>query len=57
MKVLHNVNQIHPLDIISTYLGAHSIPKGKTAAEATEDIVKNQIPELIVFEMVEISYS
>ena len=39
---------MHPIDIISTYLGAHSVPKGSTAALATEDIINNQIPALKV---------
>ena len=37
----------HAVEISSTYLGAHSIPKGKTAQEACKDIVENQIPELV----------
>ncbi|EGG25124.1 imidazolonepropionase [Cavenderia fasciculata] len=46
LKVLHRANKIHPVEIVSTYLGAHSIPKGSTAAQATQDIVENQLPEL-----------
>jgi len=47
LEVLHEVDQVHPVDVVSTYLGAHSVPKGKTAAEATMDIVQRQIPELV----------
>ncbi|PRP86997.1 hypothetical protein PROFUN_04979 [Planoprotostelium fungivorum] len=47
LEVLHEVNAVHPVDVVSTYLGAHSVPKGKTAAEATEDILNRQIPELM----------
>jgi len=47
LEVLHEANAIHPIDVISTYLGAHSVPKGKTAEEATKDIVESQIPELV----------
>jgi imidazolonepropionase len=46
LEVLHEVNQIHPIDIISTYLGAHSIPKGLNSKQATKDIIENQIPTL-----------
>ncbi|KYR02540.1 imidazolonepropionase [Tieghemostelium lacteum] len=46
LKVLHQANKTHPIDIVSTYLGAHSIPKGLTAQEATDDIINNQLPEL-----------
>ncbi|KAF6032626.1 AMDHD1 [Bugula neritina] len=33
-------------DISVTYCGAHAVPRGKTAKEATEDILTNQIPKL-----------
>jgi imidazolonepropionase len=39
---------VHPVEIVSTYLGAHSVPKGTTAVEYTQDIINNQIPELKV---------
>jgi len=47
LQVLHEVDKIHPMDIVSTFLGAHSIPKGSNAKLATEDIIVNQIPSLI----------
>eukprot|EP01126_Amoeba_proteus_P048778 TRINITY_DN5661_c0_g1_i1.p1 TRINITY_DN5661_c0_g1~~TRINITY_DN5661_c0_g1_i1.p1 ORF type:complete len:328 (-),score=43.13 TRINITY_DN5661_c0_g1_i1:61-1044(-) len=46
LKVLHEANKCHPVDIVSNYLAAHSIPEGSTAEEATNDIVHNQIPKL-----------
>eukprot|EP01127_Copromyxa_protea_P014383 TRINITY_DN3997_c0_g1_i1.p1 TRINITY_DN3997_c0_g1~~TRINITY_DN3997_c0_g1_i1.p1 ORF type:complete len:423 (-),score=102.30 TRINITY_DN3997_c0_g1_i1:56-1324(-) len=46
LKVLHEVNKTHPIDLVSNYLAAHSIPQGSTAEAATHDIVHNQIPEL-----------
>jgi hypothetical protein len=33
---------------VANYLGAHSVPKGMTADQATEDILNNQIPALKV---------
>lgn len=27
LKVNHNLNEVHPIDIVSTYLGAHAIPE------------------------------
>lgn len=54
LKVLHNAGKHHPMEIISTYLGAHSIPKGSTASQACEDIIKNQIPALIVLHSITI---
>ncbi|XP_077554952.1 putative imidazolonepropionase [Haemaphysalis longicornis] len=35
-----------PIEISSTYCGAHAVPKGKSVAEATEDIVTRQLPEI-----------
>jgi imidazolonepropionase len=35
-----------PVEISATYLGAHSVPPGKTADEATEDIINVQLPKL-----------
>ena len=32
------------LTIVSTFCGAHAIPKGKTEAEQTIDVIENQIP-------------
>jgi imidazolonepropionase len=45
LRVLHNVK--HPVEIVSNFLGAHSVPEGSTAASATEDVIKNQIPAVI----------
>lgn len=32
------------LTIVSTFCGAHAIPKGKTEAEQTDDVINSQIP-------------
>jgi len=46
LKAIHSVQSKHPVFTVANYLGAHSVPKGKTAEEQTEDIVNNQIPKL-----------
>lgn len=46
LRAIEKCKKSHPIDIVSTYLGAHSVQKGKTEDEATLDIIKNQIPEL-----------
>ncbi|KAL6054226.1 putative imidazolonepropionase [Balamuthia mandrillaris] len=46
LKVLHKAKSQVPVELVTTFLGAHSVPKGKTAAEATEDILHNQLPAL-----------
>jgi imidazolonepropionase len=33
--------------LISNFCGAHSVPKDSTAAQATEDIIQNQIPRIV----------
>lgn len=43
LRVLHNAKH-HGVDIVSNFLGGHSVPDGMTAAQATQDIVQNQIP-------------
>ncbi|KAI9914393.1 hypothetical protein PsorP6_008173 [Peronosclerospora sorghi] len=53
LRVLHiasNGENAHPVEIVSNYLGGHSIPDGMSAADATEDIVNKQIPAVGVFE-------
>jgi hypothetical protein len=50
LRVIHSVNSAHAMDVVSTFCGAHSVPVGMTADEATEDVVAVQIPELVVRE-------
>ncbi len=47
LRVLHAANAQHPVDIVSNFCGAHSVPRGSTAAEAARDIVERQIPQLV----------
>jgi imidazolonepropionase len=47
LQVLHQMGKQHPVEISATFLGAHSIPAGKTLAEATQSVVHEQIPTLI----------
>ncbi|KAH7966251.1 hypothetical protein HPB49_014801 [Dermacentor silvarum] len=49
LKMLHTIEKARlrtPIEISSTYCGAHAVPKGKSAEEATEDIVTRQLPEI-----------
>lgn len=32
--------------MVVNFLGAHSVPKGSTAEEATNDVINNQLPKL-----------
>ena len=47
LRVLHQGNQQHPVDVVSTFCGAHSVSKGCTAEEATEDVINVQIPAVV----------
>ncbi|XP_069692895.1 probable imidazolonepropionase [Periplaneta americana] len=46
LRVLHRAKKELPIEISVTYCGAHAVPKGKTAEEATEIIVREQIPQI-----------
>ncbi|XP_071188599.1 probable imidazolonepropionase isoform X1 [Salvelinus alpinus] len=46
LEVIETARRTLPINISSTYCGAHAVPKGKTVAEATTDILKVQLPQL-----------
>ncbi|XP_047245489.1 probable imidazolonepropionase [Girardinichthys multiradiatus] len=46
LEVIEEARSSLPINISSTYCGAHAVPKGKTVAEATEDILQVQLPRL-----------
>jgi imidazolonepropionase len=47
LKVLTKAKrEIKTISLTNTYLGGHSVPKGKTADEATDDIVNYQLNQL-----------
>ncbi|KAL4235427.1 putative imidazolonepropionase [Mactra antiquata] len=46
LRVIEKAKQTMAIGISSTYCGAHAVPKGSTAEEATKDVLNNQIPEL-----------
>ncbi|KAJ8384350.1 hypothetical protein AAFF_G00206030 [Aldrovandia affinis] len=46
LMVIEKARQTLDIGISSTYCGAHAVPKGKTVAEATEDIIKVHLPKL-----------
>ncbi|XP_034382410.1 probable imidazolonepropionase [Cyclopterus lumpus] len=46
LEVIEEAGRALPINISSTYCGAHAVPKGKTVAEATEDILQVQLPRL-----------
>uniref|UniRef100_A0A3B4H5P5 Probable imidazolonepropionase n=1 Tax=Pundamilia nyererei TaxID=303518 RepID=A0A3B4H5P5_9CICH len=46
LEVIEEARRSLPINISATYCGAHAVPKGKTVAEATEDILRVQLPRL-----------
>ncbi|KAM9311678.1 putative imidazolonepropionase [Gastrophryne carolinensis] len=46
LRVIERAQRELDIDISSTYCGAHSVPKGKTAETAADDIVENHLPAL-----------
>ncbi|KAK0133820.1 putative imidazolonepropionase [Merluccius polli] len=46
LEVIEAARRSLPINISSTYCGAHAVPRGKTVAEATEDILQVQLPAL-----------
>ncbi|KAJ3207973.1 putative imidazolonepropionase [Entophlyctis luteolus] len=47
LRVLKQAQDAHPIEISATFLGAHSVPAGSTAPQATEDVVNVQIPAVV----------
>ncbi|XP_034018834.1 probable imidazolonepropionase [Thalassophryne amazonica] len=46
LEVIEEARNSLPINISSTYCGAHAVPKGQTVAEATQDILHVQLPQL-----------
>ncbi|XP_071081636.1 probable imidazolonepropionase [Haliotis cracherodii] len=46
LRVIDKGRQSVSIDVSSTYCGAHAVPKGRTAAEATDDVIKRQLPAI-----------
>ncbi|XP_034719725.1 probable imidazolonepropionase [Etheostoma cragini] len=46
LEVIEEARRTLPINISSTYCGAHAVPKGKTVEEATKDILQVHLPRL-----------
>ncbi len=46
LKIQKNLNESHHMDIVSTFLGAHAIPKEYNADEYVDLIITNMLPKL-----------
>ncbi|XP_061663966.1 probable imidazolonepropionase isoform X1 [Syngnathoides biaculeatus] len=46
LEVMEEARRALPINISSTYCGAHAVPRGKSLEEATRDILQVQLPAL-----------
>ncbi|KAK2571477.1 putative imidazolonepropionase [Acropora cervicornis] len=46
LRVIERAKKDLPIEISSTFCGAHSVPKGSSAEEATNNVINYQIPKL-----------
>ena len=46
LKLNKKLNETHPVDIISTFLGAHAVPKDHDAKEYVDIVVNEMIPKV-----------
>ncbi|XP_067119606.1 probable imidazolonepropionase [Centruroides vittatus] len=46
LRIIEKARDAIPIELSSTFCGAHSVPKSKTAEEATRSVIDNQIPKL-----------
>ncbi|XP_003221113.2 probable imidazolonepropionase isoform X1 [Anolis carolinensis] len=51
LRVIERARRELDIGISSTYCGAHSVPKGKTATEAADDIINFHLPKLKELEL------
>ncbi|XP_060633273.2 probable imidazolonepropionase [Anolis sagrei] len=51
LRVIERARRELDIGISSTYCGAHSVPKGKTAMEAADDIINFHLPKLKELEL------
>jgi imidazolonepropionase len=47
LRVLKRASDVHPIDIISTFCGAHAVPAGLTSEEATINVIEEQLPRVL----------
>ena len=46
LKLTKKLNDIHPIDIIPTFLGAHAVPKNKKTTEYVDILINEMIPKV-----------
>jgi imidazolonepropionase len=46
LEVNRRLDASHPVDLVSTFMGAHDVPPGRTRAGYVDEVVSEQIPEV-----------
>jgi imidazolonepropionase len=46
LKVQKKLQESHPMDLVSTFLGAHAVPKNQRAAEYIRTVITEMIPKI-----------
>ena len=46
LKTHKNLNDTHPIDIVSTFLGAHTVPKEHKTEEYVDIVINKMLPEI-----------
>jgi len=44
LKVQQKLKEIHPIDVVSTFLGAHAVPKGQRPEQYVQRIIDEMLP-------------
>ncbi|WP_049903624.1 imidazolonepropionase [Halococcus agarilyticus] len=44
LDVIQRADEIHPVDVVATFMGAHAVPEGTDAEAYTERVVDDQLP-------------
>ncbi|KAK4026376.1 hypothetical protein OUZ56_015377 [Daphnia magna] len=50
LRVLERAKRELPIDISSTFCGAHAVPKNQTAEEATQNVLNEQLPKVMLMQ-------
>ncbi|KAJ8046502.1 putative imidazolonepropionase [Holothuria leucospilota] len=48
LRVIERARKEVPIEISSTFCGAHAVPKGSSVKQATEDVLNNQLPAVLL---------
>jgi len=46
LKAIERANDLHPIDLIPTFLGAHAVPEGQDADSYVDRVISEQVPAI-----------